>query len=322
MDQLDRDLVAALRLQPRATVRTLGKIVGVREHVVATRMRKLESGSEIRVMALLEMGGMGFEHYVVFGVRVDDSPPGEIAKELAQIPEVQGLVSTSGRFELTGTLFARDKAHLRELLDQRLGSIPGIGNIESSLVLETLEWADVATLNGDSIVDALPALDMTVAGINSLDQRIISTLQVDGRMPMREIGRELDTPEATIRSRIRRLKNKGIIRLTVVSDISSFRPGVSAYISLRVGDGRLTEVASAMKNSADFAFLAMTMGRFNLQGLLLPMPREDLDELVFRQLPGMAGVKQVDLDEILAVHKSDVRITPPSANSLKTGSSR
>ncbi|MEQ9463628.1 MAG: Lrp/AsnC family transcriptional regulator [Haliea sp.] len=319
MDELDRDLVAALRLQPRATVRTLAKIVGVREHVVANRMRRLELGSEMRVMAQLSMGGMGFEHYVVFGVRVDERPPGEVAKQLAQIPEVQGLVSTSGRFELTGTFFARDKAHLRELLDKRLGSVPGVEDIESALVLETLEWADVATLTGDSITDVLPALDVTAADINSLDQRIISTLQVDGRMPMREIGRELDTPEATIRSRIRRLKTKGIIRLTVVSNISSFRPGVSAYISLRVGDGRLTEVAGALKNSADFAFLAMTMGRFNLQGLLLPMPRKDLEELVFRQLSAMAGVKQVDLEEILAVHKSDVRITPPSPNSLKTG---
>tara|TARA_R100000005_G_scaffold7152_2_gene3253 strand:- start:14831 stop:15796 length:966 start_codon:yes stop_codon:yes gene_type:complete len=317
MDQLDRDLVAALRLQPRATVRTLGKVLGIREHVVATRMRRLESGSEMRVIARLEMAAMGYKHFVMFGVRVDGRPPGEVAKELAQIPEVQGLVSTSGRFELTGTLFARDKIHLRELLDTRLGSIPGIENIESALVLETLEWADASTLNGDSMVDVLPELNVTSADINSLDQRIISTLQVDGRMPMREIGRELDTPEATIRSRIRRLKTKGIIRLTVVSDISSFRPGVSAYIALRVGGGRLTEVASILQNSVEFGFLAMTMGRFNLQGLLLPLPRKDLEELVFRKLPGIAGVKQVDLEEILAVHKSDFRVAPPTPNSVK-----
>jgi len=318
MDQLDRDLVAALHLNPRATVRALSKTLGIREHVVATRIRRLESASEMRVMALLEMSTMGFEHYVIFGIRVGDVPPGLVAKELVQIPEVQGLVSTSGRFELTGTLFARDKAHLRELLDQRIGTVRGIQDLESSLVLETLAWEDIATLSGDLTPTAWPVTDEIAADIDCFDQRIISTLQVDGRMPMREIGRTLDTPEATIRSRIRRLQAKKFIRLAVVSDISSFRTGVTAWISLRVGDGQLTEVASALQSNAEFAFVALTMGRFNLQGLLLPTPREDLDDLVFRRLSGMAGVKQVELAEILSVHKSDIRITPPKPALLNT----
>ena len=75
MDRPDRNLIAALRQGPRATARALSRTLGVSELVVATRIRSLEADSELRVMALLEMGAVGFEHFVLFGIRVDDRLP-------------------------------------------------------------------------------------------------------------------------------------------------------------------------------------------------------------------------------------------------------
>ncbi len=47
---------------------------------------------------------------------------------------------------------------------------------------------------------------------DTLDDRILHHLQVDGRAPYTEIAEAVDTSEATVRSRVRRLVEDGIIQ--------------------------------------------------------------------------------------------------------------
>ena len=56
-----------------------------------------------------------------------------------------------------------------------------------------------------------PALD-------DLDKAIIKALQLDGRRPYAQIGRELRVPEATVRQRAERLIARGIVQVVGVTD--------------------------------------------------------------------------------------------------------
>src|SRR5690606_14164839 len=52
--------------------------------------------------------------------------------------------------------------------------------------------------------------------IDDLDKSIIVALEVDGRRPYRDIARDLDVAEATVRSRVNRLSESGLIKITAV----------------------------------------------------------------------------------------------------------
>src|SRR5215212_3641837 len=54
--------------------------------------------------------------------------------------------------------------------------------------------------------------------LDELDKRIIRLLQRNARVPNTEIGRELDVTETTIRNRVSRLLDEGLIEIVAVVD--------------------------------------------------------------------------------------------------------
>ena len=96
---------------------------------------------------LLNLEAAGYELMALIGVRVEGRPLAEIARDLAAIPEVSAVASVLGRFDLFITLMARDKHHLRELLEDRVGAVKGIEALESELALDVLLYrSDYASL--------------------------------------------------------------------------------------------------------------------------------------------------------------------------------
>ena len=311
MDDLDRQLVSALREEPRATARALSRSLGVGEPAVAARIRRLQEDRELRVMALLEMGALGYEHFALFGIRVDDRLPDVVAKELIEIPEVQGLTATSGRFELTGTLFARDKPHLRALLDERLGAVRGVQDVESALVLEALvSTADIATLKGEGTALAWPEAGDGLPLLDPLDRGIVTSLQEDGRMSYRELGRRHATPEATIRSRMRRLESNDSLRLRAVTNVElTESQQASAWVGLRARGASIESIAQQLSKMEEIGFLGTTLGRFNLTALLVLPSRAALLDFIFERIAPLRGIQRLETWEVVRSYKHDIRVS-------------
>jgi Lrp/AsnC family transcriptional regulator for asnA, asnC and gidA len=317
VDPLDRALIEALRRSPRASYRSLSQALGVGEPVVASRLQRLQGDSLLRVMPLLEMPALGFEHMVNFGVRIEDQLPDVVAKEIAAVPEVFGLTGTSGRFQLVGTLFARSKADLRRLLEETLGGIRGVQDIEPELVLESVATLPdmAATLRGVDRPIAWPAEGEGPARLDPLDRRIVDVLQQDGRQSYREVGRRLTKPEATIRSRVRRMLDRGLIRFAALTDVQVFGENVPAWLCLRVRGSKVPEVIDLLRPAS--GFLGVMLGRFNLQALPLTT-RAAFEELLFQRLARLEGVEQIETWDIRRLYKQDMRVAPPSPAATRT----
>ena len=56
------------------------------------------------------------------------------------------------------------------------------------------------------------------ARLDKLDQGIVEKLARDARISNRAIAAELGVTEGTIRTRVKRLQNEGLIQFTVVTD--------------------------------------------------------------------------------------------------------
>ncbi len=316
LDELDRSLIQHLKRDCRTTNRALAQTLGVTEQTVASRIRRLEARQLLRVMGILRMDVRGFRHLVVMGIQTGELLPAEVAAEVCKIPEVNGLTTTFGRYELIATALARDAGDLRDLLENRVGSIRGVMDIESELVLDcVLLRTDRAMLSrppdpSSTVRGARPSSSY-IDSFDEVDDGIVVELQRDGRTSLREIGRRLDVSEGTVRSRLRRLTSRRLLKLEAVTDVEALTPGfASAWVALKVESGGVDRIAKAMASLPESGFVGITLGRFNVVGLLVAKDRAELTSVIFERVARLVGVRRVETWEQIEIYKQDNRLAP------------
>jgi Lrp/AsnC family transcriptional regulator for asnA, asnC and gidA len=107
-------------------------------------------------------------------------------------------------------------------------------------------------------VSKLPQRDL-----DAVDNVVIAALQEDGRRPYSEIAREVGLSEGAVRSRVRRLRESGAIRIVALADPQRTHSGVAALVGVTVrGDPR--EVARRLAQAEEIEYVVVTAGSFDL----------------------------------------------------------
>lgn len=137
LDELDRRLIAALRVDGREPVTTLARRLGVTRATVNSRLKRLlDSGTvlgfsvrvreerdpdSIRAIALIEVEGRSTDQAI---------------SQLRGIPEVRALHTTNGGWDLVAELRTNTLSNFDRLLSQ-IRSIDGVVNSETSVLLSS-----------------------------------------------------------------------------------------------------------------------------------------------------------------------------------------
>ena len=132
--------------------------------------------------------------------------------------------------------------------------------------------------------------------LDDLDKAIIKALQLDGRRPYAQIGRELKVPEATVRQRAERLISRGIVQVVGVTDPLAMGFGQPAFIGLHVEASRLDEVAVAVAALEEVTYVVVTAGRFDMICEVVCEDNEHLLRVLADQLAKIDGI-QVHRDD-------------------------
>jgi DNA-binding Lrp family transcriptional regulator len=137
MDDLDRELLSALRHNARTAVSSLAEMTGVSRATVSARIDRLvESGTitSFTIRTGHETRAAGVRAIVMIEVlgRLAD----KVAAQLRGLPQVRALHSTNGRWDFIAELEDRDLASFDETL-RRIRLIDGINTTESNILLKT-----------------------------------------------------------------------------------------------------------------------------------------------------------------------------------------
>ncbi|MGH7898212.1 MAG: Lrp/AsnC family transcriptional regulator [Candidatus Binatia bacterium] len=139
--------------------------------------------------------------------------------------------------------------------------------------------------------------------LDELDWKIVAILRVDGRLSNREIGRRLEVSEGTVRGRLKRLRERRIVRITAVTDVRALGTNVWGYIGLKVERDRLYEVARALEKIPELSFVALTLGLYDILAFVVADSREQLLEILAERIRGIPGVRRTETAEALDVVK-------------------
>ncbi len=119
---------------------------------------------------------------------------------------------------------------------------------------------------------------------DSLDRRIISALQIDGRASWHRIAAALGEAERTVVRRGTRLLDSGLVRIGAMA-----QHGGSTVVGVRCAPGQARMVASALAGRPDCVFTHVLTGSPDCVAELL-CPRDRLASLVMDELPGLPGM--------------------------------
>ncbi|WP_297495295.1 Lrp/AsnC family transcriptional regulator, partial [Thermococcus sp.] len=89
---------------------------------------------------------------------------------------------------------------------------------------------------------------MSRSGLDDIDRKILMILQRNSRTPLREISKEVGLAESTIYERIKKLKDRGVIKkFTVILDPDSLGFKILAFILIKARAGMYGHVADELK---------------------------------------------------------------------------
>jgi len=139
LDDLDRQLLACLKADPRALNTALATQLAVTEATVATRIRALEADGAMRVSAQRDFRAAGFEVLANIDVQVAGRAVGEVAADIARLPQIAIVTTLMGSPAIMLLAMAASVADLQEVV-LSVGHVPGVAGIETMLISEVLKF--------------------------------------------------------------------------------------------------------------------------------------------------------------------------------------
>ncbi|HEX3919037.1 MAG TPA: Lrp/AsnC family transcriptional regulator [Caulobacteraceae bacterium] len=140
MDDIDRQLIAALRADARTPAATLAKLVKVSRGTVQNRIARLMREGEILGFTLRTPPDSD-PHRVraVMSIAIEGERTSAVVAALRGFPEIEAVHTTNGRWDLVAELNAESLAAFSRALDD-IRRIKGIATTETSILLATTRF--------------------------------------------------------------------------------------------------------------------------------------------------------------------------------------
>ena len=152
-----------------------------------------------------------------------------------------------------------------------------------------------------------PLLSDQVLPLDELDFAIITELQDDGRRSYTEIAKALDVSIGTVRNRINRMVEDGIVRFICRPD--AYRIGFHSPANIKISvrpSSLIEEAAKVISRFPEVYYLAHITGEYDLDIDIMCRDQEHLADLVTHRLPKVQGVNSTVTSLILRVYKLSV----------------
>lgn len=138
LDELDRHLIAELRVDGRASASSLARRLGISRATVNNRLDRLMRervvlGFTVRIRDEVQDDGVR----AISMIEVHGRSNSDVISRLRGMPEIQGLHTTNGGWDMVAELRVRSLGEFDALLG-RIRSIEGVLNSETSILLSSI----------------------------------------------------------------------------------------------------------------------------------------------------------------------------------------
>ena len=149
LDDLDRQLIEILGRDARVSNRKIAGDLGVTEGTVRGRIKRLQQERLIAFTAITDFGMENASKLALIGVQADVHGVRDIAALIADVPKVNAVMVTMGRFNILAFCLFDSLDALFEIASERILAIPGVHHVETSIAVKTVKYnARVVRITG------------------------------------------------------------------------------------------------------------------------------------------------------------------------------
>jgi Lrp/AsnC family transcriptional regulator for asnA, asnC and gidA len=175
-----------------------------------------------------------------------------------------------------------------------------------------------AMTSADAIATLPPRPRPTIQP-DDLDRQIISLLREDGRRSNREVARRLGVPEATVRYRVRRLTDSGVLKIAASVDPEHLGYALTAVILVTVEPRLFVEASTAISGMPEVMWLAITAGASDIILTASFHNQEEMFTFVADRLAHVAGIHHIETSVCMRVVKKSHQWSTDLTSSMAAG---
>ncbi|MGJ1435479.1 Lrp/AsnC family transcriptional regulator [Sphingobacterium multivorum] len=137
IDDFDLQILKYLDEDGRMAYSAIATAMGVSNTMIHQRINRLtEQGILVGIKPVLNEKKLGYDWGAFTGLSLEkDHDSGRIIEELKKIPEVTECYYITGNYTLYVKIIAKNHEHMRQLLYEKIDSIPGIAKTDSLIEL-------------------------------------------------------------------------------------------------------------------------------------------------------------------------------------------
>lgn len=318
LDHVDRRLVHALQIDPRATWAELAPVVGVDAVTLARRWNRLRADGIAWITGYTRRG-----QSALIEIECEHAHLEAIARELERDPTVWVLDHCSGARDLLVTISVPDLNALAEYVTQRLAGLDGIRSVRTHPINEILAQATNWRLRALTATEAArirPPRGPRARAARQVphDLRVAIETEVwqDGRIPVRAIADKYGFSSQRVSDAIATLRRNGeLLFRTDITRAVSDTPVYTWYFieasagtieAARTGIGTVPEVRTAFT----------VPGRYNLILAVWLRKLADINRFEMALEAALGDASIVDRSVVLRIRKHLSQIIGPDTRSV------
>jgi len=266
-DALERQIVAALQLDPRCPWRKMAAVLGEAERTVARRGSQLLESGAVAVVGIRPRPAV-----VLVEMRCLPGTVRAAANALSQRGDTTFVYTTTGTGDCVAEVLT-EPARMGDVLSDELPSTIGLRDSTSYPVLRYFR-----TIRGWRPevlpVDKAEALRSNLAQDSGIlvrqqqmsrqDNELIDALCADGRMSFEALGRRVGVSEATARRRSEWLLNNNQVHVRAIVEPASFGLAVEALLWIRASPQHVERVGKSLAELPTVRYAAAIAGNYQI----------------------------------------------------------
>ena len=134
LDATAKRIIELLQEDGRISYAAIAKAVGLSEAAARARGQKLHDSDIMPIVAVTDPTQVGFTRQAMIGVRTEGDPM-KVGDLLAQVDEVDYVVTTAGSFDLLVEVVCEDDPHLLDVIRQ-VRELEGVVSSETFVYLK------------------------------------------------------------------------------------------------------------------------------------------------------------------------------------------
>lgn len=139
VDELDLQLIQALKKDSRASYVDLAKSLSVGRETVKKRIQELDKSGLLKISTNFNIEALGYSFMCIVGMQVDISELTSISTALSKNQNIIFLACVTGRYDLIAIVISQSVNELKDIIERDISSVQGILRTETFINLDIIK---------------------------------------------------------------------------------------------------------------------------------------------------------------------------------------